>query len=172
MERALELDAEFGAPYGILCYVYIRQNKLEKAIDAGVKAVQHNPDVPHAALLPRGGLLVCQSGNHLVLTERCGPVSDFDTDRTADECQRLNLGAIAMETSAYDRAEQLVAEVLELERSKRGISRLPFGEIILAGVAMRRLDWAKALEWHERGLQNLAQIDRIYRETAIALNAR
>src|ERR1700722_18992322 len=64
----------------------------------------------------------------------------------------LNLGAILVETSAYDRAEQLIAEVLELQRSKRGISCLPFGEMILAGVAMRRLDWENALEGHERGL--------------------
>ena len=171
LERALELDAELGAPYGILCYVYIRQNKLEKAIDAGVKAVQHNPDVymPHYYLgaaywfASQGITSYLQSAvDQFLISIQIEPLMSASW---------LNLGAIAMETSAYDRAEQLVAEVLELERSKRGISRLPFGEIILAGVAMRRLDWAKALEWHERGLQNLAQIDSIYRETAIALNA-
>jgi hypothetical protein len=43
LERAIELDSELSAPYGILWYVYIRQNKLEKAIDARVKSVHHNP---------------------------------------------------------------------------------------------------------------------------------
>ena len=171
LERALELDPEMGEPYGILCYVYIRQNKLEKAIDAGVKAVQHNPDayMPHYYLgaaywfASQGITSYLQNAvDQFLISIQIEPLMSASW---------LNLGAIAMETSTYDRAEQLVAEVLELERSKRGISRLPFGEIILAGVAIRRLDWAKALECHERGLQYLAQIDSVYRETAMALNA-
>jgi hypothetical protein len=36
---------------------------------------------------------------------------------------------------------------------------------------MRRMDWVKALEWHERGLAYLATIDHMYRETGIAVNA-
>ncbi len=171
LERALELDPEMGEPYGILCYVYIRQNKLEKAIDAGVKAVQHNPDthMPHYYLgaaywfASQGITSYLQNAvDQFLISIQIEPLMSASW---------LNLGAIAMETSTYDRAEQLVREVLELERSKRGISRLPFGEIILAGVAIRRLDWAMALECHERGLQYLAQIDSVYRETAMALNA-
>jgi serine/threonine protein kinase/tetratricopeptide (TPR) repeat protein len=171
LERALELDPELGAPYGILCYVYIRQNKLEKAIDAGVKSVHHNPDayLPHYYLAAaywiasQGMTSYLQNAvDHFLISIQIEPLMSASW---------LNLGAIAMETSAYDRAEQLIAEVLELQRSKRGISRLPFGEMILAAVAMRRLDWENALEWHERGLQHLAQVDSVYSETAIALNA-
>jgi TolB-like protein len=49
LERALELDSELGEPHGTLCYVYVRQDKLEKGLDAGLKAVRHNPDayMPH-----------------------------------------------------------------------------------------------------------------------------
>jgi tetratricopeptide (TPR) repeat protein len=76
-----------------------------------------------------------------------------------------------MHTGAYDRAEPLVLQTLELQNSNRAISHLPFAEIILAGISMRRMDWVKALEWHERGLAYLATIDHMYRETGIALNA-
>ena len=171
LERALELDPEIGTPRGTLCYVYMRQNKLEKAIDAGVKAVEHQPDahMPHYYLgaaywfASQGITSYLQSAvDHFLISIRIEPLQS--------SCW-LNLAEIAMETSTYDQAEQLAAEVLKLERSKRGISRLPFGELILAGVAMRRLDWERALEWHERGLESLAQIDSVYRETAIALNA-
>ena len=171
LERALELDPEMGAPFGILCYVYSRQNKLEKAMDAGVRAVHHDPDayLPHYYLgaaywmASQGISSYLQNAvDNFLISVQIEPLLSSSW---------LNLGAIAMETSAYDRAEQLVAEVLVLQRSKRAISPLPFAEMILAGVAMRRLDWEKALEWHERGRHHLAQIDHVYRETAIALNA-
>jgi tetratricopeptide (TPR) repeat protein len=83
----------------------------------------------------------------------------------------LNLGTLALHDSAYDRAGQLIAEVMELQRSNRAVSHLPFAEMILAAISMRRLNWESALEWHELGLKYLAQIDHVYRETAIVLNA-
>lgn len=172
LERALELDAEMGEPYGTLCYVYVRQNKLEKAIEAGVKGVRCNPDAYLAhyflgaaswsASTEVSASYLQQAIEHFLISIQIEPLLSPSW---------LNLGTIAMYTSAYDRAEPLIAEVLELQSTARGITHLPFAEMILGGIWMRRLDWVKALEWHERGLKYLTQIDNVYRETAIALNA-
>jgi serine/threonine protein kinase len=172
LERALELDSEMGEPYGTLCYVYLRQNKLEKAIDAGLKAVRRNPD----AYLAHYYLAAASwaAGTEISDSYLQQAIEHFLTSIQIEPLLSpswLNLGTIAMHTSAYGRAEKLVAEVLELQRAARGIGPLPFAEMILAGIWMRRLDWEKALEWHERGLKHLTQIDHVYRETAIALNA-
>lgn len=176
LERALELDSEMGEPYGTLCYVYFRQNKLQKAIDAGLKAVHRNPDayLPHyylGAASWAASMEISDSYRDSYLQQA---IEHFLTSIQIEPLfspSWLHLGAIAMHTSAYDRAEQLIVEVLELQRTARGISPLPFAEMIFAGIWMRRLDWEKALEWHERGLKRLTQIDHVYRETAIALNA-
>ena len=172
LERALELDPEMGEPYGTLCYVYVRQGKLDKGIEAGRKAVRRNPDayLAHyylgaaswAAGTEISDSYLQQAIEHFLISIQIEPLLSPSW---------LNLGTIAMHTSAYDRAELLIAEVLELQRTARGITPLPFAEMILAGIWMRRFHWEKALEWHERGLKYLTQIDNVYRETGIALNA-
>jgi TolB-like protein/lipopolysaccharide biosynthesis regulator YciM len=172
LERALELDSELGEPHGTLCYVYIRQNKLEKAIDAGLEAVRHNPDsyfaqyylgvASWAAALEISDSYLQKAIEHLLTSIQIEPLLSSSW---------LNLGTVAMYASDYDRGEQLIGQVLEIQDSNRAVSHLPFAEMILGGIWMRRLDWEKALQWHERGLRYLARIDHVYRETAIALNA-
>jgi len=71
----------------------------------------------------------------------------------------------------YERAGELVSEVLRLQSTNRATSHLPFGELVLAEICARRLDWENALDWHNRGLRYLAQADHVYREMATALHA-
>lgn len=172
LERALELDAEVGEPYGILCYVYGRQNKIEEAIQAGLKAIRHNPDssMSHYFL----GFASWMAGHEISDSYLQRAVTEFLNSVEREPALSpgwLNAGTLAMHTGAYDRAEQLVLEVIRLQDSNRAHSHLPFAEMILGGIAMRCLNWEKALEWHDRGLQYVAGIDNVYREASIALNA-
>ena len=172
LERALELDPELGEPYGTLCYVYARQNKLEEAIQAGTEAVQRNPDAYMSHyFLGAADWIAGHELSDVFLQRAVDHFLDSIEVESALSSGWLNAGTLAMYTGAYDRAESLVLQALELQNSNRAIGHLPFTEIILAGISMRRMDWAKALEWHERGLQYLAASDHMYRETAIALNA-
>ena len=43
--RALELDSELAEPYPWLCYVLMRKNRFEEAVEAGARAVQLQPDL-------------------------------------------------------------------------------------------------------------------------------
>ena len=173
LERALELDPELGEPYGTLCYVYTRQNKLEQAIEAGKKAIQHSPDayMPHYYL----GAANWVAGHELsdaFLQRAVENFLDSIQIEPALSAGWLHAGTLAMHTGAYDRAEQLVLQARELQNSNLASSHLPFTEVILGGVSMRRMDWVKALDWHARGLEYLAaDIDHMYREAGIGLNA-
>ena len=172
LERALELDPELGEPYATLCYVYARQNKLEEAIQAGTKAVQRSPDAYMSHyFLSFATWIAGQEISETFLQRAVEHLLNSIQIEPALSSSWLHLGTLAMHTGAYDRAEPLVLQTLELQNSNRAISHLPFAEIILAGISMRRMDWVKALEWHERGLAYLATIDHMYRETGIALNA-
>lgn len=171
LERALELDPELGAPYGHLAYVYVRQNKIEKGLEAGLKAVRFNPDVGISHYYVG---LVCWSAGLEISDSYLQKAVEHFLDAIEVEptlsASWLNLGTIAMHSGAYERAESLIGEVFSLRASRRAVVELPFGEMIQAEICMRRLEWDKALEWHERGLKYLAQIDSVYRETAIALH--
>ena len=48
LERALELDAELAEPYPWLCYIYMREGRLQEALDAGHRAIQLLPDFVQA----------------------------------------------------------------------------------------------------------------------------
>jgi TolB-like protein len=48
LERALELDAELPEPYSYLTYVYVRQNRIDEAIQAGARTVSWQPDFAQA----------------------------------------------------------------------------------------------------------------------------
>jgi hypothetical protein len=48
LTRALELDAELAEHYPGLCYVFMRRNQLELAVQAGLRRVQLQPNLAHA----------------------------------------------------------------------------------------------------------------------------
>jgi eukaryotic-like serine/threonine-protein kinase len=171
LEGALELDPELGAPYGHLAYVYVRQNKIEKGLEAGLKAVRSNPDVGISHYYV--GLACWAAGLEIsdsYLQKAVDHFLDAIEVEPALSASWLNLGTIAMHNGAYDRAQSLIGEVFSLRASRRAVVELPFGEMIQAEICMRRLEWDQSLEWHERGLKYMGQIDSVYRETAAALH--
>ena len=172
LQRALELDPEFGEPHALLCYVYMRQSKLDQAIQAGTKGVENNPDLYTAhyflavacwvAGLELSDAYSQRGVNHFLDAIRVEP---------AYTPSWVNLGTMVLHTGAYDRAESFLREGLELEISGRAIGAFPFEEMLLGQISMRRLDWEKSLDWHQRGLDRLSTIDHMYREPIIAIHA-
>ena len=171
LERALELDPELGIPYARLAYVYLRQNKIQRALDAGRKGVRFDRGdcMCHYFLGTAAWTAGCEiSGNHL--QEAVHRFLDAVEIEPALSSGWLNMAAIAMQTGVYDRAESLCSEVFSLRAAGRAIRELPFGEFIQAEIWTRRLDWGKALELHERGLKYLSHVNSVYQETAVALH--
>ena len=82
LQRALELDPELAEPYPWLCYVHMRQNRLEDALQAGHRAVRLQPDLVHAHyFLGLAYFASCESdpsnyqnaATHLLRASRVGP---------------------------------------------------------------------------------------------------
>ena len=48
LEKALELDPELAEPYPWLCYVLMRKNQMDRALQAGSRGVELQPDLVHA----------------------------------------------------------------------------------------------------------------------------
>ncbi len=172
LQRALELDPEFGEPYALLCYVYMRQSRVDQAIQAGTKGVENNPDLytSHYFL----GAACWVAGYALSDAYQQRAVKHFlDAVRLEPSyaASWVNLGALALHTGAYDRAESFLREALDIELSGRAISAFPFEEMLLAQISMHRLDWKNSLDWHQRGLQRLSAMDHMYRELIIATHA-
>jgi serine/threonine protein kinase/tetratricopeptide (TPR) repeat protein len=171
LQRALELDPEFGEPYALLSYVYLRQNKLEQSVQAGAKGVENNPDLytSHYFL----GAACWVTGYELSDTYLQRAVNNFlDAVRLEPNyaASWVNLGTLALHAGAYDRAESLLNEALDLELSGCAVSAFPFEEMLLAQISLRRLDWKKSLDWHQRGVQRLSATDHMYRELIIAIH--
>jgi serine/threonine protein kinase/tetratricopeptide (TPR) repeat protein len=171
LERALELDPESGTPYGRLAYVYLRQNKIQNALEAGRKGARFDRSdfLCHYFV----GLAAWTAGLEIsdsYFQEAVQHFLDSVEIEPALSSGWVNLATIAMQTGVYDRAESLCSEVFSLRAAGRAIVELPFGEFIQAEILTRRLDWEKALEWHERGLKYLSHVNSVYQETAVALH--
>jgi len=171
LERAIELDPESGTPHARLAYVYLRQNKIHKALESGRKGVRFDPSdsMSHyfCGLAAWTAAFEISDAHYQEAVRQFLAVVEIEP---ANSASWLNLSTIALQTGDYDRAESLVSEVLSLRTAKRALVELPFGEFILAEIWAHRLHWENALEWHERGLNHLSQIDSVYRETAVALH--
>jgi tetratricopeptide (TPR) repeat protein len=171
LERALELDPESGSPYGRLAYVYLRQNKIHQALDAGRKGVTFDrSDYMCQYFLGITAWAAAFEISDTHFQEAVHRFLDVVEIEPALSAAWVNMAAIAMQTGVYDRAESLCSEVFSLRSAGRAIVELPFGEFIQAEIWTRRLAWAKALEWHERGLKYLSRVNSVYQETAVALH--
>ena len=171
LERALELDPESGAPYGRLAYVYLRQNKIQNALDTGRKGVRFDGgDYMNHYFLGTAAWTAGFEISDTYFQEAVHRFLDAVEIEPALSAGWVNMAAIAMRTGVYDRAESLCSEVFSLRAAGRAIVELPFGEFTQAEIWTRRLDWAKALEWHERGLKYLSHVNSVYQETAVALH--
>jgi eukaryotic-like serine/threonine-protein kinase len=172
LQRALELDPELGEPHALLCYVYMRQSKFDQAMQAGAKGVENDPDLYYSHYFL--GTACWAAGYELSDAYLQRGVKHFlDANRIepAYVPSWVVLGGLLLHTGAYDRAESFLREALDVELSGRAVSMFPFEEMLLAQIGMRRLDWEKSLDWHQRGLQRLAAMDHMYRELAIATHA-
>ena len=171
LERALEIDPESGTPYGRLAYVYLRQNKIQNALDAGHKGLRFDrSDYMCHYFVGLAAWTAAFDISDIYFQQAVKHFLDAVEIEPALSAGWVNLATIALQTGLYDRAESLCSEVLSLRAAGRAIVELPFGEFILAETWTRRLDWAKALEWHERGLKYLSHINSVYKETAVALH--
>lgn len=175
LEEAVRLDPELAEPYPWLCYVHMRQGHAEKAIAAGIHAVELQPDLGRAHYF----LGVTQL-NHAefgvdtyadaIGTLLDGTVADPEWSPTF-----LGLAEIGLRLGDYDRARQFTEQSQRLEQTDKaaqlvgkdkGRNRglLQGSEMMLGWVAMREGDPDLATEQFRQSIQDARESDHVYRE--------
>jgi len=171
LERALELDPELPEPYSFLTYIYVRQNRIDRAIEAGERTVAWQPDFAQA---------------HYFLAVAYWFGTESDPGRYARAAEELaatvrldptwgagwvGLAFVLLHAGDYDGAERCAQHLLDILGSVAVVGPLPLAEFVIGTSRLRRGDWSRALEWHRRGIEYWTPRDHGFRELSLALNA-
>jgi tetratricopeptide (TPR) repeat protein len=163
LTKALELDAESAEPHPWLCYVRMRQNQLEQAIQAGQRGVQLQPDLVQAHYFLGLAYFVAaeQDAANYQNAARCL----LGAGRIGPQWQPtwFVLSYTALLTGSYEYAERHAGRLMEMNRAPKG---LPFigAEIVLASVRLRKGDPVGARQLLMGFFEGTADSDHMYRD--------
>lgn len=163
LTRALKLDPELADPYPWLCYVLMRTNRFEAAVQAGLRGVQLQPDLVTAHYFL--GLAYVAGGE-------IDPAHFRSAVRHLGSASRVNplwqptwfvLSYVALLIGDYQHAEHYTNRLLEMNRAPSGF---PFigAEIILGSVKLRQRNLRDARSLLLRFLESMSESDHMYRD--------
>jgi DNA-binding winged helix-turn-helix (wHTH) protein len=169
LQRAVELDGELSEPYPWLCFVHIRRGDTGLALQAGLRAVALQPDLPQAHYFL--GLA------YLVTSEEGADYYQNAVDCLLDAARVgphwhatwFVLAFTAMLVGDYSRATEFSHRLTQTYQ-QRG---MPFvgGEIVLASVQLRQGDADGARQVIVEFLDRMAASDHMYRDAMTAVAA-
>jgi DNA-binding winged helix-turn-helix (wHTH) protein/cytochrome c-type biogenesis protein CcmH/NrfG len=163
LERACRLDAELAEPYPWLCYVLMRRNELGRALAAGHRGVELQPDLVHAhyflGLAYFATSEICAS-NYVEAVRHLLDASATDPQWQATW---FVLSYAALLTGAYDDAERYAGQLLARAGERRGVSFIG-AEIVLGSVKLRRGEPEAAGGLLTGFLDRMAASDHMYRD--------
>jgi TolB-like protein len=171
LERALELDPELPEPYSYLTYIYVRQNRIDRAIEAGLRTVAWQPDFVQAHYFLGAAYWFgtesdpsryARAADELAATVRLDP---------AYGAGWVALAGVVLQAGDYDGAERCAQHLLDMLGAGPVPHVLPHAELLIGTCWLRRGNWSRALEWHRRGIEYWTPRDHGYREHSLALNA-
>lgn len=171
LEEAQRLDAELAEPYPWLCYLYMREGRLEEALRAGQRAVALLPELVQAHyFLGLAYFASCESQadnyahavSHLLQASRVEPEW---------QASWYVLSLIALLHGDYAHAEQFAACLRLPSAGAGGATRFIGAEALQATLNLRRGSTERALEWLAESATSLSKSDHVYREGMMALTA-
>lgn len=167
--KALELDAELAEPYPWLCYVQMRKNRFEEAVQAGTRAVQLQPDLVTGhyflGLAYFAGAEMDAARYQNAATHLC------DAILVDPQWQPswFVLSYLALSVGDYRHAEHYARRLIE-SRTPKGY---PFigAEIVLGTVRLRQRNVSEARQFLIGFLERMAESDHMYRDAMSAAAA-
>jgi tetratricopeptide (TPR) repeat protein len=161
--RAIELDSEIAEPYPWLCYVLMRKNRIEHALEAGLRGVELQPDLvtTHYFL----GLAYFAGAEADVANYRHAAMHLRNAVRVDPQWQPAwyVLSYLFLLIGQYEEAEFFGRSLLDTTRPPRGT---PFigAEITLGSVRLRRGDVSGARDLLIGFLERMLESDHMYRD--------
>ena len=171
LERAIELDSELGEPYPFLCYAYGRMGEFRKAMDAGARGVQLQPDFAPAYHFYFGSMVIgAELGEASYQAAMDGLMQAILLDPLRGP-QWLMAGSAALHSGCYPAATQMFERALLLEKAPNLPFRFVGASSLLGFVHTRELSWDVARRNHLESLELLRGIDHVYRDVFVTLSA-
>jgi DNA-binding winged helix-turn-helix (wHTH) protein/Flp pilus assembly protein TadD len=170
LQRALELDAELAEPYPWLCYVYMRQNRIERALQCGHRGIQLQPNLVHAHyFLGLAYFAFCET-DPTKYPEAAGHLLQAGKVAPAWQATWFVLSYLALVNGDYEKSAEFARRLLDGNRAAAG---LPFigAEIVLASVEMRRGQPDRARDTLLGFLERMSASDHMYRDSMAAIAA-
>jgi len=154
-----------------LTYIYLRQNRIDRAIEAGLRTVTWQPDFAQAHyFLGAAYFFKTESdpGHFRRAAEQLAEVVRLDPTYGSGW---MMLALAMLEAGDYDGAERYAQRLLDMMGAGTAPHVLPHAELAIGACWLRRGNWSSALEWHRRGIEYWTPRDHMYREHSLALNA-
>jgi DNA-binding winged helix-turn-helix (wHTH) protein/cytochrome c-type biogenesis protein CcmH/NrfG len=163
LERALALDPELAEPYPWLCYILMRQNQLARALEAGHRGVELQPDLVQAHYFLGLAYLVAGETGHARYNDATRHLLNATRADPHWQPAWFVLSYAALLTGRYAEAEAYASRLVEMNRTPKG---MPFlgGEIVLASVKLRRGEPDAARAFALDFLERTASSDHMYRD--------
>jgi len=171
LEEAQRLDAELAEPYPWLCYLYMREGRLEEALRAGQRAVALLPELVQAHyFLGLAYFATCelQGDNYTHAVSHLLQASRVEPEWQASW---YVLSLIALLHGDYANAEQFADHLRLPGAGSGGAIRFIGAEALQATLNLRRGSAERALEWLAESAMSLSKSDHVYREGMMALTA-
>jgi tetratricopeptide (TPR) repeat protein len=171
LERAIELDSELGEPYPFLCYDYCRMGEFKKAMVAGAKGVDLQPDFAPAHYFYGGVMLI---GNEIGQSSYQSAMDVLMHALSLEPMrgpQWLMAGSAALNSGSHPAAGQFFDRALQLEK----MPNLPFkfvgASTMLGFLRTRELAFDAARREHLQSLDALRDVEHVYRDVFVTLSA-
>ena len=171
LEKALELDPDLGEPYPWLCYAYMRQGKVQQAVEAGRKGVRVQPDLVQAHYFLGAAHLVSNETDPEHFQDAARALLRATQVDPRWEPSWLCLGEIAFNAGDYAAAERFISRQMDFARSVDRLRQFIGGEMMMGYIRLRQQRRDEARRWFTESLKNLEGVDHMYREPFIALTA-
>ncbi|KAA0231070.1 tetratricopeptide repeat protein [candidate division KSB1 bacterium] len=172
LQKALQLDPDFGEPYPWLCYAYTRQQRFEEAIQIGRRAIKLEPDNPMAHYF-LGAAYTVQAAMAYKTKSYLEAIRHLKRNIELQpyyQPPHMILGWIYMFHGQYPEAREYLEKAVAIEESEKFEGIKFIGALTLLGnLYFRQNQLDIAWDWYQRSLQRLEKSDHVYRETLMAL---
>lgn len=163
LTKALELDPEIAEPYPWLCYVLMRTNRFEAAVQAGFRGVQLQPHLVTSHYFLGLAYVAGAEIDAAHFRNAARHLGNATQVNTLWQPTWFVLSYVALLVGDYQHATQYANRLLELSRAPKGFAFIG-AEIVLAAVKLRQGNLRDARSLLLRFLESISESDHMYRD--------
>jgi serine/threonine protein kinase/tetratricopeptide (TPR) repeat protein len=170
LERAVELDSKLAEPFSYLCYVYMRKGMIERALAAGRKAIERQPDLVQAHYFLGAAYMASAETVPTRYAESAAALLKATELEPEWVPSWLILSEIAICLGQYDLSDEFIGRFRELLENGMNIKSFIGAELLQGTVLFRRGRFADAADVYRGSIAALSGSDHVYANAFRALS--